>query len=424
MTNKKVIDILPPIKKAAKKERDVLTPAPLMKSSSRPFLKKSLVFILLILILAIALAYFYLPQAEIEIFPKTRLLNLETKLIADKQISQIDANNKTIPAQVFQKEKSLVNVFPASGRVIKEEKARGMIKVYNEYSTAPQILIAKTRFVSTDGKVFRTPVAVTVPGGVYEKGKLIPGEIEIEVVADNPGPEYNIGPSTFSIPGFAGTDKYTKFYAKSFQAMSGGLKEEIPQVTEEDLKKAEELLTKQAQKECEDLLKQELQTEAISMNFYYFPAEIKNEIIEKIPLVLPNEQVAEFKYQAKARCWNLIFKKEDLQNFAKQIIAQQILPDEKLYEGSLKIDYSLAEIDLTEGKIVLSLKISSQIYSGIDFDLLKKALVNKSIAEVKLLLEDQPNIERANVKFWPFWVTSVPEDLEKIKINLKFNSSY
>jgi len=430
MNNKKVIDILPPIKKESKKEMSVsLAVKPVVKKelkereiSSKPsFFKKSLFFLLLILIFGSVAAYFYLPQAEIIITPKTKIIDLEKQLLADNEVKEINVKDGLIPAQVLQKEKSLVNVFPASGQIVKEERAKGLIKVYNEYSTSPQVLVAKTRFVSAEGKVFRTPVAVTVPGGTYEKGKLIPGEIEIEVVADEPGPEYNIGPTTFSIPGFAGTAKYTKFYAKSFQPMSGGLKETVPQVTEDDLKKAEETLTQQAQQDCENLLKKDLQTAAFSEKFYYFPEQIKNEIIEKMPLVLNKDQVAEFKYQTKARCETLIIEKEVLKNFARQIIKQQISAEEELFEDGLKIDYSLKEINLNEGKVVLILKSSAPIYTAINFDLLKKGLVDKSIEEVKLLLENQANIAKAEVKFWPFWVTRVPNDLQRIEIKLKFD---
>ena len=434
--NKKVIDILPPQKpsstmlnegeKEIKIEKEY---SPSLKTFATPVttppLKKGLIFSffsLFFLILLGTFCYLILAKAEIEIWPETEVLNLETKLTVDKEAKEPDIAAKIIPGEIFQKEIILAEVFQSSGKVLKEEKAEGIIRIYNNYSTFPQILVAVTRFVSSDGKVFRTPVKVTIPGGNYEKGKFITGEIDIRVIADQPGPEYNIDSSSFSIPGFAGTDRYTKFYGKSFQPMAGGFQEEVSKVTKEDLIRAEDLLTKQVKKECEELLKNELQAGEISSKFNYFLGELQNsEIIEKLSLVAPEEEVKEFKFQVKAKCETLLFQKEHLKDFAKESIAEQIVQEKKLAEESLKIDYFPETVNLDSGKIIFSLNISAKIYSEIDVDNFKNALIGKSLPETKIFLENQPGITKVNVKLWPFWVRKVPEDFNKIKININID---
>jgi len=424
MPNKKVIDILPPKELAISLKKGILKEVVQVKEIPRKKIgkgKKGLIFSLFFLILLGAVCYFTLPKAEIDLWPETEISSLEATLTINKEIKEADVSAKVIPAQIFQKEKTLIEAFPSSGKVLKEEKAKGILTVYNAYSTSPQVLVATTRFVSADGKVFRTPVMVTIPGGKYEGGELIPGEINIEVVADQAGPEYNIGRSIFSIPGFAGTDKYTKFYGRSFDAMTGGLREEKAAVTKDDLSKAEDSLTKQAQKECQDLLKSELQTEAISSKFDYFLDEFKTEIIEKFSLATVGEETEEFKFQTKATCQTLIFQKEDLHNFAKESIIQQSPQGYKLYEKSLKIDYSPQTINLDSGIATLSLSFSAKIYSEIDENNLKSALSEKSLLEAKLFLENQPKVTKVNVKFWPFWVSKAPEDFNKIKIEIRID---
>jgi len=425
MANKKVTDIFPP--KKAEKEKEIKIeeePSSGLKIfASRvptsPF-KKGLIFSLFFLILLGVFCYFTLSKAEIEIWPETETLNLETKVTLDQETKEPNVLAKVIPAEIFQKERTLTEIFPSSGKVLKEEKAAGTISVYNNYSTSPQVLIAATRFVSSDGKVFRTPVQVTVPGGSYEKGKFVPGQIDIKVIADQPGPEYNIGPTTFSIPGFAGTDRYTKFYGQSFQPMAGGLRSEISKVTEEDLALAEDFLTKQAEKECEELLKKELQSEEISSKFNYFSEEFRSEIVEKFSLTAPEEETKEFKFQVKARCETLLFEKEYLKNYAQELIIGQVSEEKDMVEESLKIDYFPESVDLAAGKIILSLNISAKIYSAVHVHNLKNALAGKSLLETKLFLENQPKITKVTVSLWPFWVKKVPEDLNKIKINLVF----
>jgi len=432
--SKKVIDVFPPSKKEKKKEEhkeqeiqevkiepEKKPRAPLWgfsKKAPNPPFKKGLTFSLLFLVLLGAFCYIALSKAEISIWPEIEVFNLIEETNIDKNATAIDSLLKIIPAETLQKEKTIVQTFPVSGKIMKEEKAQGTIKVYNAYSTSAQALIATTRFVSSDGKVFRTPIKVTIPGGTYEKGKLVPGEIDVKVVADQPGEEYNIVSTKFSIPGFAGTDKYTKFYGESFEVMTGGFQEEVAKVTEKDLSQAEETLTKQAGKECNELLQNELQSEAISSKFDYLPDSIQTEIIENFSLTSAEAEAKDFNYQAKAQCQVIVFKKEDIRNYVKEAIIFQIPQDKKLYEESLKINYSIDDVDLETGKIAVSLTISAKIYADVDIFSFKNALKGKSLLEAKLFLENYPKITRASVKFWPFWVNKVPEDLSKIKFNL------
>jgi len=426
---KKVIDIFPPkgLEKKAIKESKWKEVYSLSEKESQPRKfrislpfagRKILVLGLPILILISFFGYFTLSKAYIEVWPEVETLTFKTGLTIDEEADYSDFEAKVIPGENFEKEKTVSENFPSSGKVLKEANAEGIIKVYNDYSTYSQALMATTRFVSADGKLFRTPNRVTIPGGHYEKGKFIPGDIDIKVVADQPGPEYNIGPSTFSIPGFAGTDKYTKFYAKSFQAMKGGFSKEVSQVTKEDLEKAEEVLTKRVKKESEDSFKNKLETEKISSEIIFLEEAIRTEIVESFSLAKIKKEVEYFNFQVKAKSETIIFKKEDLENFVKEFIISQISKRKKLYEESLKINYSPETINLNSGKIILSLEISAKIYSDIDTSLFKNSLKGKSLIETKILLGDQPEITKVKVKFWPFWVKKIPEDTKKIKFKL------
>jgi S1-C subfamily serine protease len=96
------------------------------------------------------------------------------------------------------------------------QRARGFVTVYSLLSS-PQKMIATTRLTPSSGLIFRIDEDIFVPPAKIVSGEIIPGEIKVSMTADKMGSEYKIGPSTFTIPGFAGTDKYDKLYAKSFQ---------------------------------------------------------------------------------------------------------------------------------------------------------------------------------------------------------------
>ncbi len=428
MTRKKVVDILPPKEYRGKETKDFLPkeiPQPQFKKpevkTSRPTINKSLIFTLFVLVLGGSFCYFYLSKAEIEVWPETENVAFDTKLTVNKDAEKADFSAKVIPGIVFEREKTVSGIFPATGKTLEETKAEGTIRVYNNYSVSPQVLIANTRFVSTDGKIFRTPIKVTIPGGNYEKGKFVPGEIDIKVEADQPGSDYNIGPTTFSIPGFAGTEKYTKFYAKSTQPMTGGVSQETPQVTKADIDQAEDSLVDRAKLECEDSFRKELESEEFSSKYIFLKENIQTEIIEKFSSAKPREEVKDFNSQVKAKSKTLIFKKEDFENFSKDFVLAQVPEGKKLYEESLKIGYLPETINLDSGKIILSLKILAKIYPDIDILALKNNLKGKSLSESQILLESQPKITKVTVKFWPFWVKKVPQDMEKVEFKLNLN---
>lgn len=425
---KKVVDIFSPkdlekkeVKELLAEEKETEPERPETKVQ-KPRIKISLFSILaFFLVLVGFFCFFYLSKANIEIWPKTDTLSLKTKLTIDKEVKEADFSLKTIPGETFEKEKSITENFPASGKVLKENKAEGSITIYNEYSTSSQVLVATTRFVSADGKIFRIPVKVTVPGGHYDKGKLVAGEIETKVIADKTGPEYNIGPTTFSIPGFAGSDKYTKIYAKSSQAMAGGSSQEVAQITKEDLENAKNILSKRAEEECESSFKTDLQTEKTSAGFNFLEKAIQTEVAETFTLARVGDASADFNYEVKAKSSTLLFKKEDFNNFARDFISGQIPEGDKIYEASLEISYSPETINLKSGKIILSLEVSAKVYPDINISNLKNDLKGKTVPESTSFLEEQSGIEKVQVKLWPFWVKKVPQDTDKINLILNID---
>ncbi|MFH1582571.1 MAG: hypothetical protein ABIA08_02340 [bacterium] len=433
MANKRIVDIYIPAKREPKR---IEVPAPrevvnlklkekkkekIKTSISFPKKKKLLWSLGMILFLLLIFFLFTLGKAEVTYWPETEDLKVDTTLTIDVSADSIDVTGRVIPGFIFEKEKTVIESFAATGKATKEGKAKGMITVYNEYSTNSQILVSTTRFISTEGKLFRTPIRVVIPGGHYEGGKLVPGEKKIEVVADEMGPEYNIEPSTFSIPGFAGTDRYTKFYAKSSQPMTGGFISGSSLITEDDIENAKNIVTKKAEEKAEQLLLQGLQSEEME-KYVSIDKAINTEIEEELSLSIAVGQEADnFNYQAKAVSQSLIFEKSDFDNFVNQFLLTKAQEGNKIYEDSLEISYVQESINLNTGKIILSLSISAKAYTEIDTDNLKSLVSGKSLTGSKIIVENQIGVIKAEVDFWPFWVKKAPQSEDKIKVEMKID---
>lgn len=391
----------------------------------RTFLK-GFVFTLLLLVLIGGVGYSFFSKTKIKVWPDVENLKLEEIITIDIEAQASNFEAKIIPGKFFESQKSNSQDFSATDTVLKEEKAKGQIRVYNAYSTYSQGLLPQTRFVSADGKLFRSLKREVIPGGKYEEGKLTPGYIDIEVQAAGPGEDYNIEPSTFSIPGFAGTPKYTAFYGKSFTPMEGGFKGEVSQVSQEDFERAKEVLTNSLQKESKDFLKS-----TVSTDFVLLDEAISQEILEINSSPEPGEVAESFSLQLEIKSKGLGLRKSDIENFAKYLINLSVPEDKKLHEESLKINYSfkplsLADEEATEkeaesGKLIIGLEIEAKVFADIDVIKLKKALSGRPFKEAKIFLEDQPQVNKIEISSWPFWRRRVPEDLSKIEIELNLD---
>ncbi|KPJ57294.1 hypothetical protein AMJ49_01690 [Parcubacteria bacterium DG_74_2] len=401
---KKIFDVLPPEKL---KEKEVIY----LPKKKR--LKKGWILFFLIL----ALAIFFLkefPSATIEIWPKTEISKFETDLLVDRQIENPNLFKKSIPGQNFELEKTISREFSSSGRKLKEERATGNIKVFNE-TTYSQVLVATTRFVSKEGKLFRSTERITVPAGYYEGTKFLPGEIDVEVRAAESGEDYNIGPSTFSIPGLAPSPSYTKIYGRSSQAMSGGSKKEVLVVTNEDLNNAKDFLTDRAKEEGEKFLK-----ENTPIGFLLLEDISKTEVLDISFSAKAGEELEKFNCQIKIKAKNLIFLKKDFEDLIKNYILSKI-PGKKIQPESLKTNYSVENFDIDSGKVFLLVDTEVKIYPELDEVFLKKEISQKQIEEVKIFLKNQPEIDKFEINIFPFWAKVLPANFESIRLEIKLD---
>jgi hypothetical protein len=151
----------------------------------------------------------YFSGAKITLTPSMTSIPVETSLTA--------GTASEIPFTLITAKKAAVMTIPSTGTKEGKGSSSGTITIYNSLAK-PQTLRATTRFSTSAGLVFKIPNAVTVPGGTVDK----PGTVTATVVAAAPGASYDIGPSSFTLPGLAGTADANAVYARSSAPMTGG----------------------------------------------------------------------------------------------------------------------------------------------------------------------------------------------------------
>lgn len=401
---KKYLDILPP----QKIDRDDFEKMR-EKRERKVFLKRKFFWIFLsILIGGSALFYFKFQKVEIEIWPVTEKIRGEKEIIA-KRGGSFNLSSLVLPALLLEEEKRASQKFPAS-YVTQERKAEGIIRVYNAYSTTPLTLRAQTRFLSDRGKLFRSFERITIPGKRYEKGKWIPGSIDVKVRAVKAGKEYNIPPSKFSLPGLAGTNLYTLVYGESFEPMKGGFSGKGHLVLAEDMERAEKVLREKLEKANVNYLHQK----ALQEGFILLEETITHQVLEATSSEEVGNVSEEFEFSVRMKTTALALEREKLEKLAQEIILSQMEEGKMFWPETLKVKWEIKKSDMEKGEVLISLEIFAKISEKIEKNALLEVVAGKSIQETFFILKNQ--FEKIEIKTTPFWLRKIPKDPERIEI--------
>ena len=366
-------------------------------------------------------AYLYVPKATITLSVKKEVKSIEANITAAINQENIDTEKSIIPAKILDFDDTISQTFEASGeKSVSDQKAKGKITIYNEFSTLPQPLVATTRFISEDQKIFRLVQSVTIPGTTKVGTEIKPGVTEVEVVADESGDGYNIPATSFSIPGFkdSGSEKYAKIYAKSTSAMTGGgtSGSTVKMITDKDLADAKDKISL----EITDAIKQKVKDSVGSGQVVLDKAISMEEPVYALSGAVGDiADNFEIKVQAKAKA--VVFLESDLKKLANTIIAKTKNSKVNLDNGALVIDYGQITADFNANTLDIAMKASSVTEPNFDLEALKKGFLGKDTEGLTDYLRSYPNIEKAEVEYWPpVFVNKVPMREKRVEVILDY----
>ena len=351
-----------------------------------------------------------LPSADVKIIAQKKDWSYSDAVTADKAAVS-DIKTMSIPAQVFGEQGNTTMKFPASGRKQVEKYATGQITVFNAYSSDQQQLVEKTRFMAPDGKLFRLAKTIMVPGAKIIDGKIVASSISASIVADAPGPDYNVGPiKLFQIPGFKGSPKFQSFYAESTSSMQGGFIGEVAYPTADDIAKAK---TKSSG-DIESALNAKLFTDV--------PKDFKILEGSRVYRILSQKADAEadkdgnFGVFTDAKIILIAFKDED----AVELLKNKALAESKgdFEVKSQTLEYAIARADFDKGRITFPVTFKAELARKISAEELKSKIAGKSELELKTMIFALPGMKDATISLWPFWVKHVPSSLSKITVTV------
>ena len=357
-----------------------------------------------------------LPKAEIIIYPARESVEDSVDVFVSSRDFQADLAKGIIPGELLTLEKNENGEFSATGQKEVSQKAKGKIIIYNSFSSQPQAFVA-SRFQSEDGaeagKIFWTTKGLIVPGAVIKDGKTTPGQITAEAVAAEPGEAYNIGPSKFIMPALKNTPKAEKIYAMSESAMAGGQTGRATVVSNDDVNKAYDSLKEKIKPQFQGL-KQNL-----PVGFQLWPEAYNEELAESSSAPEAGEAADKFKVNVKMVARAIVFRSQDLDNYINQKISTGLKEGKTLLASSKEVSFIKPPVvDYQKNTITASLLVRYDVIDNFDAEDFKKSILNKKIKDVNKIKSGYKNIERVEIKFWPFWVRRVSSNSDRVTIKI------
>lgn len=342
--------------------------------------------------------------ATVTVSPRTATVTTPATMQA-----QLNAPAGSLPYQVINSTRTASTSVPASGTKQVSIAASGPMTIYNT-TTVGQDLVANTRFQTTDGKIYRVHADVSVPAA---KGTA-PGTVTVTVYADAPGADYNRTSETqFTIPGFKGTTKFDKFYAKA-PALSGGLVGTQPAVADKDLATAQQAL-KQG---LSDAMNQMLQNE-VPKEFMVVPGTlvINYDAISQTP----GENGTAILSQTANASANVLETRSLASAIAKQTV-EGYTGEALTFADLSQISIALATSSKATNTLTLALSGTPKLVWQFDPNALQQALIGKPKSQFETILKTfAPAIScstetpcQASIR--PFWTSTFPNSAAKIEV--------
>jgi len=359
-----------------------------------------------------ALSYLFL-KVEITVNPKTIDITLNENLSASKNVDGI-----ALPFDLIVISGEESKIIQTTGEENVSEQAKGVVIIYNAFSSNSQRLDVDTRLEGSNGKIYKTQKQIIVPG--MKEGT--PGSVEVNIYGSEAGEEYNSDPLDFTIVGFRGTAKYSKFYARSKGEIVGGFKGKASIISDTDKSSAVLDATNALQTK---LFKKA--TDQIPAGFILFKGATFLDIDDGNINSFSSSTDNIVPITINGTLYGFLFNEEKL---TKKIIENNTV---QLGEGEIFISnirdltFSLINKDsLSFGNatnINFSLSGLVKFVWRLDENKLITDLLGKSKKDFNQILLQYPSINAADLVISPFWKISFPDKTKDIKVIVHYPSS-
>jgi hypothetical protein len=367
--------------------------------------RKKLVIIIAAAVLLLGFlvwAIFFAPRATVVITARTTDKNV-SKEVALNPAATTSFSAGTIKAIRQEQKKPQAVEFTATGQKDVGSKATGTVTFSTQnIDNLGMTIPAGTQLTSSSGLVFVTNQSVTFTLSNYKGAS-------VGVSAAENGEKYNA--ATGSLSG-APSDVSAKFTGPT----SGGTTKMVTIVTAADVQKAAEQLASQE----DPAIKAQLKT-AFGGDVYVIDTSYSAVKSDPVSTPAVGQEATKARLTTEITYSMYGVAKTELKKYLDAAVKDSISdqPDQRVYDnGSQKASFTDFKNDNgARARLVANGKVGPQIK---DEDI-KEKVKGKQFGDIQADIEAIQGVEDVDVKFFPFWVRTVPGDTKKITVEFKIN---
>ena len=373
------------------------------RRSVKLYRKIALIFVCLTVVLLSAIFYFSFTKVTITLIPnQERVSNNMIIDIYDNEKSG-EPGKSAVGGVVRLAEISREITYESSGTEVIGEEVTGKVTIRNDY-TKNQPLVATTRLLTPDGKLYRLKNTVNVPAG---------GSVEAEIYADKPGAEMAIGPTKFTIPGlWAGLQD--KIYAENSEPIiyKQKLKKHVQQADIDNC-------VRDLKKELLDTAKKEINDDYREYSQIIYNID-ENTIKSKIYAKAGDEKDG-FEAEMSAQVAVVAFDDRQAGGLAKQKFVSSLPENKELVSfDANNIIYSLSNYNYNEGEAAVNASFDGKVTLKENYEIVEKnKILGLNSSQLDAYLSGLPEIAGFEVRFFPAFIKKVPRLADRVEIIVK-----
>jgi len=376
------------------------------KVQSNSFRNIVLFFSVTVLIFIVLTSLLVLPRAELVISTTPEQQSTTLNITLSQNLPP------NLQTTFWQKEENIKQTFPITDKSIKKlDFSEGSIKITNTSNT-DQVLVANTRFLTSNEILFRLNKRVIVPKQ---------GKITVQASSDKKGPSNNIKKNTkLSIPGLSAS-RQIQIFGETISDFTGGITY-TGKLSQTDVNLARKKLTDELKEKIElnylaELIKTTVSEKEIgSINT---PTILTNiDIIEELNDTQTDTEIEKFEIEIKALATGISFNHKNLEEYLRNKIINN-LPEGENMQQIANININLINIDFSNKRAEIKAQINFATLIEDSQRLLETYnLTGLTPEELEDFFTKTPTLELRSIKLSPFWVKRIPSNLSQIKIKI------
>lgn len=374
---------------------------------------------LILLISFLIWAIWFAPSATIAITARTIESSANPSVvIATSATTDVKAGTLKATQQEIKTEANLE--FTATGEKEVGEKAKGEV-IFQNCESESIVSIPAGTGISAGGKTYITQSAATVPAAEGFAGCSKAGQsTAVAVVAQEIGSDYNTDEGTrFNVAGHSSNPIFY-FRAIATTDIDGGSKRTIKVVSSEDVDKAADEQAKRISSDMKNQLTSKFGDTAIAIDASF---KVNKSEVTSVPAVDAEAPDGKAKLSGSLKFTMIGVDKSEVSRFLDAYFAGQIKDDnQRVYEnGADKTTF--VDVKTTDNGATATMTATARFGPKINDEQVKSEAKGKRYGEVQSSIEGISGVESVDVKFSPFWVRTVPKDVNRITVKFNLDES-